>query len=72
MWKKRRLQGLEQLHNTFHIPHGRLNVRTCLITQYWSVRLSEFGMNPVLEDLCERECINIDLPDPLGRRNALS
>jgi hypothetical protein len=24
-------------------------------------------MNPVLDDLCARECINIDMPDPLGR-----
>jgi hypothetical protein len=60
------IQGVDQLHNTFHIPHGRLNVRTCLVTPYWSIRLSEFGMNSVLEDLCARECITIDSPNPLG------
>jgi hypothetical protein len=59
-------QGLEHLHNNVHIAHGRLNVRTCLITQYWSIRLSEFGINAVLDDLCSRDCITIDMPNPNG------
>lgn len=50
-------QGLDFLHNTIHMAHGRLNVSTCHVTQYWSIKLSDFGLNPLLRDFIQRRQI---------------
>src|SRR4051812_17368170 len=52
-------QGLDYLHSSLVGVHGALNIRNCLITQYWSVRISEFGMNAVVDNLAERNIIDL-------------
>ena len=60
-------QGLQFLHESCQIAHGALNTHTTLVTQYWSVRLSEFGMNAMLEDLSSRAIIECEPDDVQGK-----
>lgn len=53
-------QGLQFLHETCQIPHGALNARSCLVTQYWSLKLGNFGLNDILDDLAARDMIAIE------------
>ena len=57
------VQGLQFLHETCQIAHGALNARSCLVSQYWSLKLCDFGLNSVLDELVERDMIVIETDD---------
>ena len=60
------LQGITYLHDTLQVAHGQLNTRTCLITQYWSLKLSDFGLNDVMSQLATDNEIEMLVPDANG------
>ena len=39
------------------VAHGWLNTTTCLITQHWVLKLSEFGMNGVVNELTQNDMV---------------
>ena len=57
------LNGLLFLHETCQMAHGQLNPNTCLITQYWSLKLSDFGLNQVMAELAAGSMLTVELPD---------
>ena len=60
------MKGLVYLHDSQQIAHGQLNSDTCLISQYWSLKLSDFGLNDVMYELAVRDEVHIALPDING------
>ena len=51
------IKGLEFLHLTLKIPHGSLNTSTCLVTQHWTLKLCNFGLNDVVNALLMKDAI---------------
>lgn len=45
------IRGLEYLHLSPIGFHGRLNTGTCMVDGKWQVKLSEFGINKIMEPL---------------------
>ena len=55
-------KALVYLHDTLKIAHGQLNTDTCLVSQYWSLKLTDFGLNAVLGELVHRGDLVVLVP----------
>jgi len=56
-------QGLVYLHDTCQLVHGALTTRSCFVTKYWTIKLSDYGLNDVIDELIQNEMIM-----PVGER----
>lgn len=54
-------QGLDYLHNSPIAFHGRLFVNNCVVDARWIVKLTDFGLNPILNHMKEQN--SIELPE---------
>ena len=59
-------KALVYLHDTLRIAHGQLNTDSCLISQYWSLKLSDYGLNQVLAELAQRGDLALTPPSANG------
>ena len=57
------MKGVAFLHESCQIAHGSMNTHTCLVTQYWSLKLSDYGLNDVLDEFASRDMIVIEVDD---------
>ena len=61
------INGTTYLHESAQMAHGSLNTRSCLITNYWTLKLSDYGLNEVMNELATKEMIQMDeVSDVLG------
>ena len=56
-------QGLVYLHDTCQLVHGALTTRSCFVTKYWTIKLSDYGLNDVIDELIQNDMII-----PVGER----
>jgi tRNA A-37 threonylcarbamoyl transferase component Bud32 len=45
------------LHDTCQLVHGALTTRSCFVTKYWTIKLSDFGLNDVIDELVHNDMI---------------
>jgi len=45
------IQAMQYLHESCQLAHGALNTQSCMISRYWSLKLSDYGLNDVLDEL---------------------
>lgn len=51
------IRGLEYLHLSHVGFHGRMNTGNCMVDGKWQVKLSEFGLNKIVEPLILTDAI---------------
>jgi hypothetical protein len=56
------MQGVQYLHESCQLAHGGLNVQSCLISQYWALKLSDYGLNDVLDELARQDMVQVQAP----------
>jgi hypothetical protein len=60
---------MQYLHESCQLTHGALNTQSCMISRYWSLKLSDYGLNDVLDELARKEVLQVDVQSVDCRSN---
>ena len=44
-------QAMQYLHESCQLTHGALNTQSCMISRYWSLKLCDYGLNNVIDEM---------------------
>jgi serine/threonine protein kinase len=53
------LRATQYLHESCQLTHGALNTQSCMISVYWSLKLSDYGLNTVLDDMVLTDALSV-------------
>lgn len=58
-------KGLEHIHTSSIGYHGRMFLSNCLVDTRWLVKLTDFGMQPILNDMAAQKAVELKDEDDM-------